>query len=123
MHLVIMIEMTYQLYLFDTCREQKGVKVRVELGPRDAQKSQACLAISTVPGQVAKKTTYQVNLLHAATLPGLMHVQQLHCYTPSYACPMLISIVHADCAAINVPAEGMHACFTDDFCTCRLEQS
>lgn len=42
------------------CREQKGVKVRVELGPRDAQKSQACLAISTTPGEVAKKVIHQV---------------------------------------------------------------
>lgn len=36
------------------------MKVRVELGPRDAQKSQACLAISTTPGEVAKKTSYPV---------------------------------------------------------------
>jgi len=36
------------------------VKVRIELGPRDAHKSQACLAISTTPGEVAKKTSYQV---------------------------------------------------------------
>ena len=43
-------------------REQKGVKVRIELGPRDAQKSQACLAISTTPGEVAKKSTFQVGL-------------------------------------------------------------
>ena len=36
------------------------MKVRVELGPRDAHKNQACLAISTTPGEVAKKTSYQV---------------------------------------------------------------
>lgn len=36
------------------------MKVRVELGPRDAQKSQACLAISTTPGEVAKKTSYPI---------------------------------------------------------------
>ncbi|KAA6416581.1 MAG: prolyl-tRNA synthetase [Trebouxia sp. A1-2] len=40
--------------------EQKGVKVRIELGPRDAHKSQACLAISTTPGEVAKKASYQI---------------------------------------------------------------
>lgn len=47
------------------CREQKGVKVRIELGPRDAHKSQACLAICTTPGQVAKKVTYQVGCMAA----------------------------------------------------------
>lgn len=49
------------IHLVDHChREEKGVKVRVELGPRDAQKSQACLAISSTPGQVAKKDVFQV---------------------------------------------------------------
>ena len=38
------------------------MRVRIELGPRDAQKNQACLAISTTPGEVAKKTSYQVHL-------------------------------------------------------------
>ena len=50
------------------------MKVRVELGPRDAQKSQACLAISTTPGEVAKKSSYQVHSLFCSALACLHKV-------------------------------------------------
>ena len=49
------------------CREQQGVKVRVELGPRDVHKAQALLAITTIPGQVAKKSTHQAGLPSACS--------------------------------------------------------
>ena len=41
-------------------REDKGVKVRVELGPRDAQARKACLALCKKPGEVADKSFLQV---------------------------------------------------------------
>ena len=79
-----------------SCREQKGVKVRIELGPRDAHKSQACLAISNKPGEVAKKASYQVisatpklmrsgaGIIHRPRLEGcqmpiLKHDARSHC--------------------------------------------
>ena len=62
------------------CREQKGVKVRVELGPRDAQKSQACLAISTTPGEVAKKVIHQVESACLMTWPRRSTISYLSCF-------------------------------------------
>ena len=59
-------------------REQKEVKVRIELGPRDAQKSQACLAISITPGEVAKKTIFQV-LASSATMFPCSHTVGMSC--------------------------------------------
>ena len=47
--------------------------MRVELGPRDAHKSQACLAISTTPGEVAKKVAYQVGSACCPELPLTKH--------------------------------------------------
>jgi hypothetical protein len=41
-------------------REEASVKVRVELGPKDAAAGQCILAICTTPGEVAAKTTLQV---------------------------------------------------------------
>lgn len=40
--------------------EDQGVKVRVELGPRDAQARKACLALCKKPGEVADKSFLQV---------------------------------------------------------------
>ena len=44
----------------EDCREQAGVKVRLELGPKEAAAGQCILAICTTPGEVAAKTTLQV---------------------------------------------------------------
>eukprot|EP00884_Botryococcus_braunii_P019290 jgi/Botrbrau1/6044/Bobra.0042s0027.1 len=41
--------------------EEKGVKLRVELGPRDAQAGTAVLAQCTNPGEVAQKTSLQAD--------------------------------------------------------------
>lgn len=38
------------------------MRVRVELGPRDVHKAQAWLAITTTPGEVAKKSIHQAGL-------------------------------------------------------------
>ncbi len=46
--------------LLSCCREDQGVKVRVELGPRDAQARKACLALCRKPGEVADKSFLQV---------------------------------------------------------------
>ena len=58
-------------------REEAGVKVRVELGPKEAAAGQCILAICTsTPGEVAAKTMMQVrdharcHLLAALVKPG-----------------------------------------------------
>jgi hypothetical protein len=39
------------------CRETAGVRVRVELGPKDAESGTAVVALAGTPGTVAKKQT------------------------------------------------------------------
>ena len=77
------------------CREQKGVKVRIELGPRDAHKSQACLAISLTPGEVAKKVTYQVLVGSACLLDSGLDGAQHHTSAVSGICTQLWVSVEA----------------------------
>jgi hypothetical protein len=52
-------------------REEKGVKVRLELGPKDADRSTCVLARAGTPGQVAQKTKVKVSDLPAAVQAAL----------------------------------------------------
>ena len=49
-------------------REESGVKVRLELGPKEAAAGQCILAICTTPGEVAAKSTLQVHTVYAAAV-------------------------------------------------------
>lgn len=44
------------------CREMQGVKVRLEVGPKEAQDGGCILSISTKPGEVAAKTPLPARL-------------------------------------------------------------
>lgn len=43
-------------------REHKGVKVRIECGPKEADRGQCVLAVTTTAGSVAQKRTFSVRL-------------------------------------------------------------
>lgn len=45
-------------------RENKGVKVRIEVGPRDASQESCVLAKSQKAGSVAQKSTYKVSHIY-----------------------------------------------------------
>lgn len=76
-------------------REQQGVRVRVELGPRDVHKAQAWLAITTTPGVVAKKSIHQAGL--PSTCPIASYLADNLADNLAVKGPFLLPSVHSAC--------------------------
>ena len=52
------------------CREMQGVKVRLEVGPKEAQEGGCIFSVSSKPGEVATKVAMQVRF-RSGTNTGL----------------------------------------------------
>ena len=57
------------------CREEKHVKIRIELGPKEAAAGQCVLAKCKKPGAVAAKTTVRVSLGDWEPMQGMIGSQ------------------------------------------------
>ena len=78
------------------CREQAGVKVRLELGPKEAAAGQCILAICTTPGEVAAKTTLQACAVRAVAVQLCWSAASAHAASLSVqAGPRLLKAVQA----------------------------
>ncbi|KAK9812949.1 hypothetical protein WJX72_006223 [[Myrmecia] bisecta] len=79
--------------------EEKGVKVRIELGPRDADSGECILALCTKPGEVAQKTKIKVGapLLKAVREAlGLPEAGSAPATTkPAAPSPAAVAVAHA----------------------------
>ncbi len=65
------------------CRETAGVKLRVELGPKEAQAGTAVIARAGEPGTVAQKTTVNVTVQLVKELKVALQEVSVGCMQPS----------------------------------------